>query len=450
MKEKEIKKEVKLLAKQGQFEQIYHEYGPRYFRKYVSRNYKKKDLRKLKNEGKYFDIYEKYGEKYLDYLTIYAKDVRNEAGWKKSIIYKYREKLKKAIYYGLVSILSLGIGHDITKLYNSQKYSKEIDEYKQKIKEYCKMFNIHTQSDMEIIMRVMKNMHETIRGVGEPEIDAMGYRGMDVMDENSMGVCRNMAENVADKLNEIYPEYNARVFALYRKGGDLESANIERRLIKGNEIISMNGNVQKHYIDGILKKEIITKKDTIIIREYDENEKILEEKTQNKTYDKEENGIFEEIQAKVGTNHAMVAVDLRDDVTLLIDPTNAALGVYKDGKIMIFNEMRASEAIYDRKLLGEEREFSGIEGLLRYPIDYIKSFKEPTLSMEELEKKYGVEAQNEMLKKIEEEDRRKEQSNSFKEDLKVDNKGVAYNFSTNTATITPSNIKPKEETQKEY
>lgn len=70
--------------------------------------------------------------------------------------------------------------------------------------------------------------------------------------------------------------------------------------------------------------------------------------------------------------------------------------------------------------------------------------------MEELEKKYGVEAQNEMLKKIEEEDRRKEQSNSFKQDLKVDNKGVTYNFDTNTVTITPSNIKPKEETQKEY
>lgn len=56
MHEKEIKKEVKLLAKQGQFEQIYHEYGVRYFRKYVSRNYKKRDLRKLEDEGKYLYI----------------------------------------------------------------------------------------------------------------------------------------------------------------------------------------------------------------------------------------------------------------------------------------------------------------------------------------------------------------------------------------------------------
>lgn len=103
----------------------------------------------------------------------------------------------------------MSVVNDVRKLYDSQKYSKEIHEYKQKIKEYCKMFNIHTQSDMEIVMRVIKNMHETILGYGEPKIDAIGYQGMDVMDEDGMGKCRNMAVNVADKLNEIYPEYNA-------------------------------------------------------------------------------------------------------------------------------------------------------------------------------------------------------------------------------------------------
>lgn len=41
MKEKDIKKEVKLLAKQGYFDDIYQQYGPKYFRKYVSRSYRK-------------------------------------------------------------------------------------------------------------------------------------------------------------------------------------------------------------------------------------------------------------------------------------------------------------------------------------------------------------------------------------------------------------------------
>lgn len=72
-----------------------------------------------------------------------------------------------AAYVGVLGYL--GIKADVTKIQNSQKYAKEIDEYKEKIKEYSKKFDIHTQSDMEIIMRVMKDMHETIQGYGEPE-----------------------------------------------------------------------------------------------------------------------------------------------------------------------------------------------------------------------------------------------------------------------------------------
>lgn len=77
MKKREIKKEVKLLARQKKFEQIYKEYGPHYFRKYVSRKYKKKDIKKLEQEGRYLDIYEKYGKLEGD-----TKDVENELGKK--------------------------------------------------------------------------------------------------------------------------------------------------------------------------------------------------------------------------------------------------------------------------------------------------------------------------------------------------------------------------------
>lgn len=589
MKEKEIKKEVKLLAKQGQFEQIYHEYGVTYFRKYVSRNYKKKDLRKLKNEGKYFDIYEKYGEKYLDYLTIYAKDVRNEAGWKRSLPIEIGICCGRGLIRGCVAGYSiilvafvgllgyLGIKVDVTKIQNSQKYAKEIDEYKEKIKEYSKNFDIHTQSDMEIIMKIMNDMHKTIRGYGEPKIDATGYEGMDVMDKNGIGVCRNMAENMADKLNAINPEYNARTIGLYAKGEDYESANIEKNIIEGNKRTNTIGNVTQTYINEKLSTRTIDYGDTVITREYkenlvlsketiqskvpnqieeifyDENRNIIEQrktiKESNDNREKEKqfvngklssqtektndyymridyddkgkiksktiadkdsqrttwygenkkiqsvtilkdgyetiifyNGLGleedrkkektdktnqfldlmeqkqkeqekeqenEEIKLQI-SNHRIVAVDLKDeDITLLIDPTWLGLGIYKDGAIHMFNETQDNEAIYKTEFLYFLKN-RGIEAFWEYPIDYIKSFKEPTLSMEELEKKYGVEAQNEMLKKIEEEDRKKEQSNLFKQDLKVDNKGVTYNFDTNTATITPNNIKPKEETQKEH
>lgn len=81
MKKREIKKEVKLLAKQKKFEQIYNEYGPQYFRKYVSRKYKKREIKKLRQEGRYLDIYEKYGKLEGD-----TKDVENELGKKMSWI----------------------------------------------------------------------------------------------------------------------------------------------------------------------------------------------------------------------------------------------------------------------------------------------------------------------------------------------------------------------------
>lgn len=282
MHEKEIKKEVKLLAKQGQFEQIYHEYGPEYFRKYVSRNYKKKDLRKLKNEGKYFDIYEKYGEKELDYLSIYAEDVRNEAGRKRSLPIKIVEAGRDYIrgcsfalagiagtFLGLLG--AIGIREDITKIQNSQKYAKEIDEYKEKIKEYSKSFDIHTQSDMEIIMKIMNDMHKTIRGYGEPKIDATGYEGMDVMDKNGIGVCRNMAENMADKLNAINSEYNARTIVLYAKLEDYEGANIENNIIEGNKRTNIIGNVTQTYINEKLSTRKIDYGDTVITYEYKED-----------------------------------------------------------------------------------------------------------------------------------------------------------------------------------
>ena len=513
MKEKDIKKEVKLLAKQGYFDDIYQQFGLKYFRNYVSRNYKRKDIRKLEKEGKYFDIYEKYGKRELDYLSIYVEDVENEVGKKRSfplkIIYNCREKLKRGIaafLYGmgfcsLIGIPMVSLIQDVRMLYDSQKYANEIEEYKEKVKKYSLKFDIQTQSDIEIIMRVMKDMHKTIRGYGEPKIDAKGYEGMDVMDKDGIGNCSNMAENVADKLNAINPEYNARTISLYANGEDYECANISKNIIEGNIRINEIGNVTQIYINEELSTRTIDYGDTVIISEYkenlvlsketiyrkvpneieerfyDENKKIQvitiikdgyktttsyneqgieveskREKTdKNYTFfnfetveGKEENKLIETVKKLVG-NHKMVAVDLKDEeITLLIDPTWLGLGIYKDGAIHMFNEKQNDEAIYNAKFFGYLKN-KGIKTFWEYPIDYVKSFKESTLTLEELEKKYGVEAQNEMLKKIEEEDRKKEQANSFKESVKVDNKGVTYNFDTNTVTLTPSHIKAKEE-----
>ena len=101
----------------------------------------------------------------------------------------------------------------------------------QELKEYAKAFDINSQSDMEIIMRTMNDMHKTIKGYGEPKINAKGYLGMDMMGEEGIGVCRNMAAYTADKYNEINPLYNARIVTVYMEEGDLIPNNIEHNEI---------------------------------------------------------------------------------------------------------------------------------------------------------------------------------------------------------------------------
>ncbi len=202
MKEREIKKQVKLLAKQKKFEQIYLEYGPKYFRKYVSRKYKKEDIKKLKEEGKFLDIYTKYGEDYWE--DVWGKDAKEELGRKmtKKEICSNRNFIVELVRYMRVYFISIMAALSVVPLLmasgqeemeeakNAKKYAKEIDEYEKAIKEYAKKFDIHSQSDMEIIMRTMKDMHDTIKGYGEPKLDIMGYQGIDVMYEGGVGICR--------------------------------------------------------------------------------------------------------------------------------------------------------------------------------------------------------------------------------------------------------------------
>ncbi len=511
MKEKEIKKEVKTLAKQKEFEQIYQQYGPQYFRKYVSRKFRKEDLKKLKREGKYLDIYERYGEKVLDYLYIYCKDIENEVGKKRSIpmkiIYECIDWLKSIVILNSVVALGFAEIYETNKMINSQKYAEEIEEYKDKVKEYSKKFDIHRQSDMKIIMRMIKDMHETIRGYGKPKIDALGYRGMDVIDEEGIGVCRNMAPSIVDKLNAVNPEYNARIVSLYEKTEGLEEAKIEHNLIDGNVRTNIKGNIKRIYIDeriltciinteeyykqidydnnGNITRQIMANQENqtstfyknngdidfvTIIKEGYKTTKYYDEKgkeIKNKKERTDENNIFlrentlqsnldeqvrvQEIQEVIWGNHVVVAVDIKkDNVTLIIDPTNSALGFFKDGEIRMFNEKQQNEAIYDKRFFGNIKE-GGIKAVLEYPIDYIKSFKEPNLSMEELEEKYGLEAQNKMLEEIEREDEKENQEKrkdvkTFKQDYKID-KGITYNFDTNTVTMTPEARQKEEETR---
>lgn len=291
MKNGQIEKEVKKLAKQKKYEEIYQVYGPKYFRREVSEKYKYADIEKLEKQGRYIDIYEKYGE--IDWTT-YLIDLENELGRKPNlkerlfspaILSRRIEKIKRFIIrlpinIPIMSLLFAGTS-DAIKLGNYMLYKKEIQQYQKDIQEYSKAFDTNKQSDMEIIMRVQKDLHDSIKGYGEPLIDAFGYAGITLKNKESTGVCKNFSCNIVDKLNEINPSYNAREILLYAKYSNFENNNIENNIVQDKETIIKNiGNITEIYKNNVLKQRIIKNEDKVenyyfndngIINEYIEN-----------------------------------------------------------------------------------------------------------------------------------------------------------------------------------
>ena len=101
----------------------------------------------------------------------------------------------------------------------------EVDIYGQKIKSY-------NLTDIQNIMKLMDDMWRNIKGYGEPRIDLISYPGLDLATEDAIGVCRNMADDMARKLNAINEEYNARSITVYFGDGNYETANIEQNVIE--------------------------------------------------------------------------------------------------------------------------------------------------------------------------------------------------------------------------
>lgn len=189
---KRIKKEVKQLAKQRKYEEIYYQYGPKYFREYVSKYYKFVDINNLRKEGRYIDIYTKYGK--LD-LETKIKERRERKGKKVSakngeisnIMLFIKGALRGTLLALLVKsttlMLKQPIATDIEINNNKNTYREQIEEYEKAVEEYAKQFNTSEQSDLEIIMKCMYDLQSRIQGYKNPELDILGYLGLDVMNE---------------------------------------------------------------------------------------------------------------------------------------------------------------------------------------------------------------------------------------------------------------------------
>lgn len=242
---------------------------------------------------------------------------------------------------------------------NKNEYQEEIDEYNEEISSYAQEVKKLNLSDIQIFMKMMDDMWKSIKGYGTPSRDVMFFEELAFSGGSGQGVCRQMASDIAKKLNEIDPKYNARTIAvLMGHDGEYKIAEIERTIIKSNKTVVESTTV---------KEDKITQ-------------------------------IGYEIVENILGNHLVTVVDIpEENVTLILDPTNPGIGVYKNGKITMFNSEKQNGA----KVVAKE--YSNIvtrRGGVQTVKDYIHSYTKSTLSMEELEEKYGLEAQNKALNEV--------------------------------------------------
>ena len=363
-------KDIIQLMKEKKYDEIYQKYGRETYLRVVSNKHQIRDIDKLMEEGRFFELYEKYGEKiYRDYLREMKKvDVENELGIKfKFNNYLFFENMTQnlkiirnqaaKVMLGL-TIVSGGFSTMISSQYdqvienNSKVYQSEIKDYDEEIKTYAEHINSMNLSDLEIIMKVMNDMWNSIDGYKTPDMyDAIGYPRL-ALYMDGYGVCRNMADDFTARMNAINPNYEACNLNVYLKEAEIN--NIRRTTLVNYNSIADNS----------------------------EQEENIDYKT--------------EIISNLTGNHMVSCIKLKeDDVLLIVDPTNPSIGVLKNGEItMLSNQMMKGIKIkpVGNLMLGSDNRK-----------EYLKKLTESLFTagdINTLKEKYGITSQNETLEEI--------------------------------------------------
>lgn len=363
-------KDIIQLMKEKKYDEIYQKYGRETYLRVVSNKHQIRDIDKLMDEGRFFELYEKYGEKiYRDYLREMKKvDVENELGIKfKFNNYLFFENMTQnlkiirnqaaKVMLGL-TIISGGFSTMISSQYdqvienNSKVYQSEIKDYDEEIKTYAEHINSMNLSDLEIIMKVMNDMWNSIDGYKTPDMyDEIGYPRL-ALYMDGYGVCRNMADDFTARMNAINPDYEACNLNVYLKEAEIN--NIRRTTLVNYNTIADNSE-QEENID--YKSEIIS---------------------------------------NLTGNHMVSCIKLKeDDVLLIVDPTNPSIGVLKNGEItMLSNQVMKGIKIkpVGNLMLGSDNRK-----------EYLKKLTESLFTagdINTLKEKYGITSQNETLEEI--------------------------------------------------
>ncbi len=350
-------------------ERIYNLYGKEIYLKIIPSSIRKKDIKKLKSEGKFIEIEnkhfsdsqirEKYNHKLID---LHVQAMKKEGvssfkvGWYKvSNYFKYHIlpislATASALY---LEGSTLAISNTEAKVKkNAKEYKDEIEDYNNKIDSYAENIKKLKLTELETLMIVMDDMWKNIQGYGEPKKDITGYLGLDLATDDGVGVCRNMADDVARKLNAINPNYNAVSISGYAQFNEgLQLADIDRKEVKTEDTVEQES----------------------------------------------KNEILENAFCRIFGNHAVVLLKSQKyDANLIIDPTNPSIGICYNGNIEIINSNTKDGYTLDYTLQGDKV----LNGLQSYDnaFDIGKNaFKMSSKEFEKIKNEYSIENQNKAL-----------------------------------------------------
>lgn len=316
-----------------------------------------KIISQLLKSKNYDEIYKRYGKfmyKLFETSRI-SQEVKYEGGNNfddlKQIIDVH---LKEIVYFCIIylSYLFLAMPNDVQKDIKATARNENIDrisEYERYVDDYLESIDFTGLSDLEIFMKLMQYEHQEML-YGTPEQEITGYYRVQMLD--GKGVCRNIADDLAYRLNLINPEYNAKMICVNSSYGNW---------IKNDD---------KMQIDP----------------DYNFN---------NEEIDKDNKGL-EEIKKKLFPNHAVTMINIPgEDYSLILDPTNSGIGVISNGKIDMFNSDNENYYVTELSnalLMGYDIRFST-------ELNELKSYFTKH-SLEELNELYGLDAQNEAIKKL--------------------------------------------------
>lgn len=224
-----------------------------------------------------------------------------------------------------------------------------ISEYEIYVDDYLESIDFTGLSDLEIFMKLMQYEHQEML-YSTPEQEITGYFRVQMLD--GKGVCRNIADDLAYRLNLINPEYNAKMICVNSSYGNW---------VKNDDKMQ-------------------------IAPDYNFN---------NEEIDNDNKGL-EEIKKRLFPNHAVTMINIPgEDYALILDPTNSGIGVISNGKIDMFNSDNENYYVTELAnalLMGYDIRFST-------ELNELKSYFTKH-SLEELNELYGLDAQNEAIKKL--------------------------------------------------